>query len=261
MQSVGSTITNHASPRRRSSRRPGSSARESARAPLLAGKQRLALVSVGGVCSLANDPLDPVGEAAPVGNRFGGGARPSEGTVDVGDDLCGAMGSDDATKPSPVRKMRLCVPDPVLQAPAQCGGRRLGHRISPPESLRRPSSSGAHARAGRPSRLRRPPSRIASSSRSGRRRPRRRRERSSRAGTGAGVFARDDESVARRVRRRRRASPCTGTRRGTGTGTRTAARSPSLRVTASRCPSFPWSSTTSQAARTATPACSSSWIR
>jgi hypothetical protein len=75
------------------------------------------------VRSLANDPLDPVGKAAPVGDRVVGAVRPSEGRVEVGDDLCGAVGSDDATKPSPVRKMRLRVPGPVLQASTQRGGR------------------------------------------------------------------------------------------------------------------------------------------
>jgi hypothetical protein len=111
----------------------------------------------GIVGRLANDPLDPVGEAAPVANRFGGTIRPPEGRVEVGDDLCGAMGSDDATKPSPIRKMRLRVPDPVLQAPTQCGGRRLG-QLSDWSRYAPPSSSGAHARARRPSPLQEAPS-------------------------------------------------------------------------------------------------------
>jgi hypothetical protein len=128
------------------------------REPPRQGALAASLPRYGIIGRLANDPLDPVGEAAPVANRSGGAVRPSQGRVEVGDDLCGAMGSDDATKPSPVRKMRLRVPDPVLQAPTQCGGRRLGQRISPLESLRPPSSSGAHARARRPSPLQEAPS-------------------------------------------------------------------------------------------------------
>jgi hypothetical protein len=58
-----------------------------------------------------------VGEAAPVADRVAGAVRPSEGRVEVGDDFRSAVGSDDATEPSPVRTMRLRAPDPVLQAP------------------------------------------------------------------------------------------------------------------------------------------------
>jgi len=60
-------------------------------------------------------------EPAPIRNRVGDSIRHLEGRVEVGDHLCGRVGSDNATQSSAVGKMCLCPLDPILQTLIQRG--------------------------------------------------------------------------------------------------------------------------------------------
>jgi hypothetical protein len=72
---------------------------------------------------VAEDSLHSMSEPAPVGDRVGDAIGSLEGPVEVCDDLCCGVGSDNATQPSPVRKLCLRPRDPILQTLIQCGAR------------------------------------------------------------------------------------------------------------------------------------------
>ena len=77
----------------------------------------------GVVGRVADDSLHSVGKPAPVGDRVGDAVGHLAGRVDVCDDLCGGVGSDNATQSRPVRKMCVRPLDPILETLIECCAR------------------------------------------------------------------------------------------------------------------------------------------